>query len=68
MTLSGKQLIDTAFTAEGTRHFSAFNPAAEHAPMPEAFFEATKEEVDRAAQSSAAAFGAYSSTSGAQKA
>ena len=68
MTLSGKQLIDAAFIAAGTQHFGAFNPGAEHSPLPEAFFEATKEEVDRAAQSSAAAFLAYSSTSGAQKA
>lgn len=68
MTLIGKQLIDADFIAAGTQHFAAFNPGAEHAPLPEAFFEATKEEVDRAAQSSAAAFQAYSSTSGAQKA
>src|SRR5918993_4536774 len=68
MTLSGKQLIDAAFIAAGTQQFAAFNPGAEHARLPEAFFEATKEEVDSAAQSSAEAFLAYSKTSGAQKA
>ena len=67
MRITGQNLIAGKQSAEGKKTFKAFNPAALEA-LPELFFQATKEETDRALVSATEAFDEYKLVSGSKKA
>lgn len=58
MKLTGQNLIDGAYCAEGTRQFQAFD-SVRGAPLEPAFYEATYAEVDRALTAATRAFYGY---------
>ena len=62
MTLSGEQLIGQQHLHTEGESFTAYNPQSGQ-PLPQAFFEATSQEVDQAVQLAMAAFPIYRKTS-----
>ncbi|MCI0707652.1 MAG: aldehyde dehydrogenase (NADP(+)) [Ignavibacteriae bacterium] len=67
MKLTGKHIIGSTLTGEGTSTFRAFNPSAERELEPQ-FHEATPKEIDAAVQLAETAFQQYRTTSGKTKA
>src|SRR5687767_4481850 len=67
MELTGKNIIGNVYSAEGTTHFQAVNPATTQKLSPD-FHEATPAEIDRAARKSFEAFQTYRNISGKKKA
>ena len=58
MILTGKQLIGSTFSAEGSDGFRALNPVANE-PLEPFYYEATVNEVDKAFQAAEKAFWIY---------
>jgi 2,5-dioxopentanoate dehydrogenase len=67
MNLTGRNLIGFEESGNGTHTFFANNPTTQTA-LESAFFEATKEEVDKAVSKAESAFLTYKSTSNAERA
>ena len=67
MNLSGQNFIGISKSSEGKKTFKAVNPATGKQLEP-VFFEATADEVDRAAQTAESAFKIYRDKSGKEKA
>ncbi len=67
MNLSGTNFIGRSESRLGSHTFSATNPALD-SPLPTQFYEATTEEVDRAAKLAEAAFESYRQKSGHERA
>ena len=67
MNLSGQNFIGIRKSSEGKKTFKAVNPATGKQLEP-VFFEATADEVDRAAQTAESAFKIYRDKSGKEKA
>jgi NADP-dependent aldehyde dehydrogenase len=61
MTQTGKQMIGSMFSAEGSETFNAVNPATGEILEP-SYYEATADEVDRAFQAAEKAFWVYRQT------
>lgn len=67
MSITGKNIIGNTLSAIGTQTFKGINPS-NSAALEGVFYEATKQEVDKAVQLAEAAFQEYRTVSGAERA
>ncbi len=67
MTITGEQIIASQFSKTGSKAFTAINPNDGSTLLPE-FWEATTEEINKAAQKAEEAFMVYRKKSGKEKA
>ncbi|MDC6351368.1 aldehyde dehydrogenase (NADP(+)) [Zeaxanthinibacter sp. PT1] len=65
--ITGQNFIGKTRSAQGSSHFSTYNPLKDE-PNQEQYFEATEEEIDQAVTLATSAFPAFSELAGAERA